>query len=83
MRQYRRRRRGKFKETRSDTRMLVEIFTSTEASVNKNRLDSALKSTVTDIQIYNGKKLKDFGIELNFVCYTQRVFGREEDCNRY
>lgn len=50
------RRTTKFKETRSDTRMLVEIFTSTETSVNKNRLHSALKSTATDIQIYNGKK---------------------------
>jgi len=54
VRQYRRR--AKFKETRSDTGMPVEIFTSTETSVNKNRLHSALKSTVTDIQIYNGKK---------------------------
>jgi len=55
------------KKLESDTVMLVEIFTSTETSVNKNRLHSALKSTVTDIQIYNGKKCKDFGIELNFV----------------
>jgi hypothetical protein len=68
VRQYRRRRRAKFKETRNDTGMLVEIFTSTETSVNKNRLHSASKSTVTDIQIYNGQKRKDFGIELNFVC---------------
>lgn len=58
--------------------MLVEIFTSTETSVNKNRLDSALKSTVTDTQIYNGKKLKDFGIELNFVCYTQGSWDAEK-----
>jgi hypothetical protein len=55
VRQYRRRR-TKFKETQSDTTTLVEIFTSTETSVNRNRLDSALKSTVTDIQIYNGRK---------------------------